>query len=57
MEERIELLWNYLLDVVQVSEQTLHIVTDLNGYNLETLEDLLYVITGYRTLEQLLDEK
>jgi hypothetical protein len=55
MEERIELLWSYLENIVQVSEQTLHIITDINGYSVETLQDVLYVTTGYRSLEQLLE--
>ena len=36
-----------------VKEQTLQIVTAINGYSVETLEDVLYAHTGYRTFEQL----
>lgn len=56
-EQKIELLWSYLVDVVHVSEETLHIVTDINGYSVETLEDVLYVKTGYRSLEQMFSEE
>ena len=56
-EQKIELLWSYLVDVVHVSEETLHIVTDINGYSIETLEDVLYVKTGYRSLEQMFSEE
>jgi hypothetical protein len=39
-----------------VSEQTLQIVTSINGYSRETLEDVLYAHTGYRSFDQLEDE-
>jgi hypothetical protein len=47
--------WDTLL-AQGVSEQTLQIVTSINGYTLETLEDVLYAHTGYRSFEQLEDE-
>lgn len=48
-----ETLWDYLLDNNIASEETLKVITSINGYNTETLEDVLYATTGYRTLEQL----
>jgi len=45
--------WCYLDTVVGVSEDTLKVVTSLNGYSLGTLEDVLYVVTGYRSFEQI----
>ena len=47
-----EQMWNYLKDVVLVSEQTLQVVTDINGYSEETMCDILYAVTGYRDFEQ-----
>lgn len=35
-----------------VSEQTLQIVTNINGYNDETLEDVLYAHTGLRSFDR-----
>lgn len=43
------------LEELGVCEQTLQIVTDINGYNKETLLDILYVHTSYRSFEQLDD--
>ena len=48
----LESMWNTLIEM-GVSEQTLDIVTDINGYNRETLEDVLYVYAGYRSFDQL----
>lgn len=45
-------MWDTLLEL-GVSEQTLQIVTDINGYSEQTLEDVLYAATGYRSFDQL----
>lgn len=46
--------WGMLMDL-GVSEQTLIIVTSINGYSMETFTDILYAHTGYRSFEQLED--
>lgn len=45
-------MWDALLEQ-GVSEQTLEIVTAINGYSEETMEDVLYAHTGYRGFDQL----
>lgn len=52
----VELAWNDLVNL-GVSEETLKIVTAINGYSLETMESILYAVTGYRTFEQLEEEE
>lgn len=47
----IERAWDTLIEL-GVSEQTLQIVTDINGYSLRTLEDVLFAHTGYRSFDQ-----
>ena len=47
----IEDMWNRLLEL-GVSEETLTIITKMNGYSKQTLCDVLYVVTGYRDFEQ-----
>lgn len=47
----IQEMWDALLNM-GVSEETLQIVTSINGYSEETLEDVLYAAFGYRTFEQ-----
>ena len=39
-----------------VSEQTLTIVIDINGYSKETLNNILYAYSGYRSFDQLEEE-
>ena len=41
--------WEYLLNI-GVSEETLQIVTSINGYSINTLNDILYVVTGERDI-------
>lgn len=48
-------MWDALI-VEGVTEQTLQIVVAINGYTTETMEDVLYAATGYRSFDQLEDE-
>ena len=48
----IEKAWDTLLEM-GVSEQTLQIVTSINGYNMKTLENVLYAYAGYNSFDQL----
>jgi len=44
--------WDFCLDHEIASEQELNLVTKLNGFNWETIMDVIYVRTGYRDIEQ-----
>ena len=48
----LEEYYNYLIDAGIASEETVNIITDINGYNEDTLDSVLYCQTGYRDLEQ-----
>lgn len=48
----IEEMWDVLLNL-GVSEETLRIITAINGYSEDTMEDVLYAAFGYRTFEQM----
>ena len=47
-----DLMYAYLSDVLGVSEEALSLVTDIDGYSRETLNDILYAKTGYRSFKQ-----
>lgn len=49
-------MWDYLVETVGVSEETLRVVTDVSGYSTDTLEAVLYSVTGYQDFDQLEDE-
>lgn len=44
--------WETLLDM-GTSEETLKVITSINGLTLETLEDVLYAQYGYHHFDQL----
>jgi hypothetical protein len=49
-------IWDKLLEL-GISEDTLQIITNINGYNEKTLNDVLYAKFGYRDIKQMEEEK
>lgn len=49
-------MWDELIKM-GVSEQTLQIVTDINGYNKRTMRDVLYAFAGENTFDGEEDEE
>lgn len=45
-------IFNYLEDMQIATAEEIQLITDINGWNEETANDILYVRTGYRNLEQ-----
>lgn len=43
----------YLIENVGVNKEIINCLVAINGYSLETLENILYYYTGYRTFDQL----
>lgn len=48
-------IYNYMIDYGIVSEETLSIITSINGYNEDTLNDVLYCVIGYHDIKQYLE--
>ena len=48
--------WDYLIENGIVSEETLRVVTNINGYNQETINDVIHAVTGYRDIQQLISD-
>ena len=42
-------MWEILSEQYGVSEQTLQVVTDINGYNERAMYDILYAVAGENT--------
>ena len=55
-EKKISELWWWLIDMEIATMEELKLITDINGYKLETLNDVLYYRTGYRDREQMESE-
>ena len=47
--------WLYLVEAGIATEAELRLVTYIIGYSVETLDKVLYVRTGYRSIEQLIE--
>ena len=47
--------FNYLVEYEICTEDEMKLVTSINGYNEESVNDILYVRTGYRDMEQYLE--
>ena len=45
--------WDYLVECAGVSEETLRIISSINGHSVETYESVLFAVTGYRSFDQL----
>ena len=56
MDYTIEQVWDLLCQYDIATENELQLVTTINGYNIDSLNDILYAWTGLRSIEQLLDE-
>ena len=51
----LEDYYDYLINNVGVNEEVINCITSINGYNEETLDNVLYYYTGYRDIEQYLE--
>lgn len=49
----VEKIWNYFIEHDMFTENELQLITSINGYTEETLNDCLYARFGYRDLEQM----
>ena len=46
----------YLVEALGIPDEAVLIVCAINGYNEQTMKDILYVDTGYRGFDQHKDE-
>ena len=52
----VDEMFDTLEDLGFASDETIRIITAINGWNVETAEDILYATTGYRNFDQLKEE-
>lgn len=56
MDKTIDEVWDLIIEYNIATDDEIRLVTSINGYNMESLNDIIYVRTGYRDIEQLEDE-
>lgn len=49
-------IYNDLIEIGVATDSELDLITDINGFNIDTLNDVIYVRTGFRTYEQLMED-
>lgn len=52
----IDQVWQLLLDYDIATENELQLVTNINGYKIESLESIIYSRTGLNSVDQLVDD-
>ena len=56
MNKTIDEVWDLLIEYGVATQEELELVTCINGYNIDTLNDVIYARTGYQNIEQIQDE-
>lgn len=51
----VDQAWEYLTEYGTATEEELQLVTCINGYSFEVMEQVLDVRTGYKSFDQLMD--
>ena len=55
MDNKLEIIWDYIVEMSIATEDELRLVTSINGTNEDSLNSVLYSRTGYRSLEQIIE--
>ena len=56
MNKTIEQIWDLLINYNVATQDELELVTSINGYSIDTLDSIIYARTGYRNIEQLMED-
>jgi len=54
-DRHTDYIYDRILELDIATEAEIDLVVKINGWSTETLEDILYVRTGYRTISQIDD--
>lgn len=52
MNTKTNKLWDRIVNAGIASEDTLRVITAINGYSVETLNDVIYAVSGLRNWKQ-----
>jgi len=55
-DQRRDSLWDYMLDEGIATKEELMLISQINGFTLETMLAVLYARTGYHSLKQIKGE-
>lgn len=52
----LEQMYDYLIEYGVATEDEINLVTNINGYSIYTMLDILYARTGLHSFDQLIEE-
>ena len=55
--ENVNILYEELIELDLFTEKELELITSINGYSIDTLNDCLYSRYGYHSLSQMNEEE
>ena len=55
MDKEVNEVWDLLIEYGIATQEELELITYINGYSIDTLNDVIYARTGYRDIEQIQD--
>lgn len=53
MKNQEDKIWDYITENMIATEDECRLVTNINGYNTEALNSIIYARTGYHGVEQI----
>ena len=56
MDKEVNEVWDLLIEYGVATQKELELVTCINGYNMDAMNDVIYARTGYQNIDQLQDE-
>lgn len=57
MNNNVNELWNQIIEIGIATPEELELITSINGYNTDTLNDVIYARTGYHSMDQMNDDE
>ena len=54
--KNLEEIWEEIIEFGIATNEELQLVTDIDGYSIDTLNSVIYARTGYRDIEQIIEE-
>ena len=56
MDKKVDEVWDLLIEYGVATQEELELITLINGYNMDTMNSVIYARTGYQNIEQIQDE-
>lgn len=56
MDNETAAAWDYIIDNSIATFDELVLITEINGTNIDTLNDVIYARTGFQDIEQIMED-